>query len=236
MIPPDDDHTGISFAGELRRKALHLLALLLPLTVLWLGRTISLWILIPFTSVMIMADIGRDRWAWLNSFIKEVFGPMMRTHELPLPGSGIVINGATWTFISVTILTVFFPLHVVLISFSMAMIGDAAAAIIGRRYGTHSWGRAGATIEGSTAYFVAAVITALFATGIMAAWLSGAGIQDVDPLIFAALIAAGLAAAITEALPLPGNDNVNAPLVAAAVIYAIVESLPLAGLLARLQS
>ncbi len=236
MIPSANDHTGISFAGELRRKALHLLALALPLAVLYLGRDRAVDILIPLTVLMLAADILRVRWRWLNVFVQMVFGPMMRKSELPPTGSPVVLNGATWTMVSITVLTVLFPVSLVVVAFGMAMLGDAAAALFGRSFGKHPWGRKGCTLEGSGAYLIAALGTGLAITGLAITEVQIAGIPSENMIIFVSLLVAGGAATIVEALPLPGNDNLNAPLAAAIVLYLIAGTLPLNNFLVQIYS
>ena len=222
LTPGPENHTGISFSGELERKGLHLLALALPLGVLLLGRDVALMILLPVTGLALTADLLRDRYQWANRLVRDVFGRMMRTSELPPTGGGIVINGATWTLISITLLVVLFPTPIAVVSFSMAMIGDAAAALLGRKFGRHNWGRPGCTVEGSLAYAGAALLTGLLLVDLQA------GLPGREA---AAVLGGSIAAAVTEGLRLPGNDNVNAPLACALVVFLIERSLSLVAVL-----
>lgn len=95
-------------------------------------------------------------------------------------------------------------------------MGDAAASLIGRRYGRHKWlFPGGKSLEGSVAFAVA-VAAALMAAKAwlkIGGWADGGGADDswVDTLR-KATVAAGMASA-TEAVLTGGNDNVVVPVV-----------------------
>jgi dolichol kinase len=89
----------------------------------------------------------------------------------------------------------------------MVMVGDGAAAVVGRRYGRHRYpfGAAAKSLEGSAALF----LTALAAT--LPLVLLGPPYAPLAPL---QLGLGALAATVVEALPVPVNDNVRVPLAA----------------------
>jgi len=93
-------------------------------------------------------------------------------------------------------------------------MGDAAASLIGRRFGRRKWfWSGGKSLEGSFAFAMAVTL------GLMAAriWLDigrwpGVGGASVIKTIGKATIAA-MTASLTEAVLTGGNDNVIVPLV-----------------------
>ncbi|BBM69405.1 diacylglycerol/polyprenol kinase family protein [Rhodothermus marinus] len=194
----------LSYRGELLRKALHLLALSIPIGMLHVTRPTALAVLWPLALAALGADVLRARWPTFHRFIREIFGGMMRPEELPPPGGPIAINGATWVLLSSALLATLFPLPLAATAFAVFMVGDAAAAVVGRRFGRHRWPGSRRTIEGSLAFFGAALLTALF--------------FPVPPLH---AVLAALLATVLEVLPLPLNDNLRVPLAVALLLWLV---------------
>lgn len=191
-----------SYAAEIGRKALHLLALVIPLGMWMLGTPLALYVLGGCASVAVIADVARAYSAGFNDWIRTIFGALMRAEELPEVGTRITFNGATCVLVGAALLTLLFPLRVAVPVLTMTMLADAAAALVGRRLGRHSWGSLSATVEGSTAF----VVTGL---AVMAAFPSLALL----PAVFGVIVAA-----VVEAVPFPVNDNIRVPLIAALVV------------------
>lgn len=201
---PDAPHD-LSYAGELRRKALHLIALVVPLGMALVDRGTALAVLAPLAVAAVSADVLRVRSAGFARFIDRLFGPLMRLDERPPVGGPVVINGATWVLVTATLLALLFPLYIAVPAFAMFMVADAAAAIVGRRFGRHPWGGGPRTLEGSAAFVVAGLaVMALFPA--IPFWAGAVSV----------VLAAG-----AEALPRPLNDNVRVPLAAAAVLFVL---------------
>ena len=127
----------------------------------------------------------------------------MRNEEKPPLGSPIAINGATWVLISATLLTVIFPIHIACATFSLFILGDAAAAIVGRKFGKTHWPRSKKTVEGSSAFFILSVLTLVF----------------FNFLSWPAIILVSIIAMTLEIIPLPINDNVRVPILTGFVIF-----------------
>ena len=201
-LGPSDD---LSFQGELKRKALHVLALVVPGGMHVLGMPHALYVLLPLTTIGVAGDVARAYSMPFNRFIRRVFGPMMRLRELPPPGRGVVINGATWVLVAATLLALVFPLRVAVPIFTMFLVSDAVAALVGRHWGRHHWGSTPRTIEGSAAFLTVGL-------GVMGGF---------SALPFALGVVATIVACVAEALPHPGNDNVRAPMVSALAVVVL---------------
>ena len=195
----------ISYQSELKRKFLHLLALIIPLCITLLGKEKSLWILIPLSTLALIIEVARVRIHSIARLIYAIAGPIMRAEEKPALGAPIVINGASWVVISATLLTIIFPVYIACSALSMFMLGDAAAALIGRKFGKNHWPRSPKTLEGSLAFFVVAGLTLV--------------LFNIMPWYFALLVS-GIAM-LLEVIPLPVNDNVRVPILAGFVILGI---------------
>lgn len=187
--------------AETRRKLLHLAALVLPVAVLRWGDPFVYGILLPGAVVALGADLLRVRVAWLHRTIGVIFGPLMRTKERPPLGAAPVLNGATWMAVAAAGTFLIFPRTVGAVAFAILVLGDAAAALVGRRFGRRRLGPAGKTLEGSTAFVTAALVP----VGLAAWW----GTVPIE-----AGVAGALAAAVVEARPGRINDNLLIPLAA----------------------
>lgn len=199
----------LSYTAELKRKALHLGALVIPIGLLALGRTAALWLLVPLAVVAVTADVARLRVAGVHRFITWVFAPIMRPEEQPPFGGPVVINGATWMCVSAALCAFVFPEPIAAAALAMLMVGDGAAAVIGRRFGRTRYPFSDKSVEGSLAFFVLGLVAAIpFGT-------FGEGGLSVP-----ALAAGAFAAALAEALPVPVDDNLRVPLVAGAAMLA----------------
>ncbi len=116
-------------------------------------------------------DVARQRVPALHRvLIERVFGWMMRPEELPAFGGPLVLNGAVWMCLAAAACAWLFPPGVGASALAMLMLGDAAAALVGRRFGRHKWPRSPKSVEGSAAYVAAALATGL-AVAACPAWL-----------------------------------------------------------------
>lgn len=200
----------ISYAAEVRRKGLHLLALVIPVGILLLGREVALWVLVPVAVLALLGDWSRQRVAWAREILHRLFAPLMRPEEIPPFGERIVFNGATMMCVAAALCVALFSAGVAAIAVAMQQTGDAAAALVGRKLGRVRWPGSPKSVEGSVAFAVVAALT-----GWAFASAFGADVTLVQ-------IAAGaVVAALVEVLPIPVNDNLRVPLAAALAMAGV---------------
>lgn len=207
-VPKVHPEHEIPYQAELKRKALHLSALIAPLTIALLGKTWSLMLLLPSATLALSADVLRVRSAPFARFIDRVFGPLMRDEERPPVGGPVSINGATWVLVSSGLLVLLFPVRIAVTAFVMFMIADAAAAVVGRRFGRIHWGRSARTVEGSLAFVGTGLLVmgAFALSGYVVFWTGALGV---------------LFGCAAEVVPKPFNDNLRVPLATAAVLFML---------------
>ena len=182
------------------------MALVIPLGMHILGKSTSLAILVPLSLIALLLEWSRFRYASIARLVHGAFGFMMRPEEITPTGKGLTINGAVWVLLSATLLTWLFPPSIAIASLSMFMIADAVAALVGRPFGRHHWGSSSKTIEGSLAFFVAA----LLCLRLIGHW---------SWLLCAAVAAFAM---ILEVLPIPVNDNIRVPVLTAGLLWFTV--------------
>jgi dolichol kinase len=194
---PIQDKNNISFKSELLRKSTHLFALVIPGGYYFLG--LSKWqalgIMIPIALGMIIIDIGRLRGWKMWSLFKPLISPIIREHEMKGDFTGASYILATSCFV-----IGFFSKPVALTALAFIMVGDPAAAIIGRKFGKHKF--RGKSFEGSFAFLIAAVAVAMIIPHLK------------TPI---GLIGA-LVATVTEALSGGLDDNASVPLISGLIM------------------
>jgi dolichol kinase len=158
--------------------------------------------LIPASVLAVTADALRTRHAPFRAIIRRIFGGMMRPDEWPPLGGPVVLNGATWMLLSVTLTTALFPARIAVPVLVVFMIADAMAALVGRTWGRTEWGATGRTVEGSLAFLAAGLL-------VMAAF----------PIPFGLSAAGVLVATTVEILPWPLNDNIRVPIAFGAALF-----------------
>ena len=199
-----DDHPmnggkQISYSNELARKAIHITSLLIPIIYLQVEQRTAMLILISMTSVSLLIDVARYKHGPTRRVLMQLVGPLLRTHELG--NSGMKLTGASWVLIAATLTLSVFPPLIGVTAFTILIISDTFAALIGRRYGHTPFldkSRAGSVTFASTAMVVVGVYGLVFS----APWT-----------YWAAGMIGAIAAAVVEAasVRLRLDDNIAIP-------------------------
>ncbi len=147
----------IDYKSELLRKSIHLTSLLIPIIYYFIPEGLGLSILIPLVIFSLVIDTLKIFSQKFRKFFIKVFGFMLREHELDV--SKHTYTGATFVLLSALISALIFPKVIFVTAFSILIISDTSAALIGRKYGKHKF--LSKSLEGSTAFFLSAVIVVL---------------------------------------------------------------------------
>lgn len=201
-----DQESNISYENEIIRKALHLLSLLIPIIYIFVSKQFALTVLIPMALATIIGDWATKKYPSLRKIRAKTFGKIMRPDELQTGRKLMLFNGASWVLISACIVIAIFPKFIAIVSFSILILSDLAAALIGRIYGKTSIPLTDKSMEGTSA-FVAAGVIVIVAYGL---------IFDLATTYYAIGIASVLIASIAEAYSenIGFDDNLLIPVTA----------------------
>ncbi len=202
--PPPQGKKG-SYRVEIIRKAIHLCSVAIPIYYFFTPRDIALRLCIPVTLLAVIVDVSRHYYAPLKKLFHRTFGWLLRSHETDRDRKRL--SGATWVLISATLAIWIFPKIIAITGFCVLIVSDMAAALIGRRFGRHTF--LAKTLEGSAAFFVSALLVVAF-------------LPKIEYTIgeYAIGAAAALVATVVEALPADIDDNLSVPLSFGAAMWA----------------
>lgn len=152
------DHGTINYRDELFRKLIHLCSLSIPIIYYFIAKSTAIYILSALTILAILLDLSR----YLNPSVGKVFyylfGFLLRKHEVDKQKKNL--NGATYVFISALISVIIFPKVLFITAFTILIISDSVAALIGRKFGRHKF--LAKSFEGTLAFFISASIVVIF--------------------------------------------------------------------------
>jgi dolichol kinase len=174
---------------EIYRKLIHLATVAVPLLVWVVPRPFALAVLGTAVVVALAVEAARRQVRWARYHFLRRTRTMLRPHER----HGLA--GATYMVIAYLLALLLLPRPLAVAAMLYNGLGDAAAALVGRRWGRHrtAWGK---SWEGAGAALAVSLLVGLLIPGV--------------PL--AAALLGALAAASLEFLPLPLDDNLRVTL------------------------
>jgi len=190
----------ITMSKEVQRKLIHLCSLSIPLLAIRFDRWEMLSVIAPLAALSLVVELLRRRSAALERLLQRMFGSMLRPHETS--ASSRTFNGATWVLVSATLCLLVFPKVVMVTGFTVLIISDTLAALVGRAFGRHRFLRK--SLEG----------TMTFALSAMAISVVMWAVFSQSPLFIVIGVVASLVAALVEAMSGGGkslDDNLTIP-------------------------
>ena len=187
-----------SYTVEVLRKSIHLCSLAIPVTYYFISKELALSILVPIMLAFGVVDVLRIFHEPTGRLYDRYLGFLLRRHERF--DAGRKLNGATWVLLSAVLCILVFPKVIFVTAFAILIVSDTAAALVGRRYGRHRF-LGGKSLEGSSAFFMSALLVVLLAPKL-----------EYLPLEYVIGLTSALFGAVVEALPIPLDDNLSIPL------------------------
>jgi dolichol kinase len=152
------DNGTIRYKDELFRKLIHLFSLSIPIVYYFIPTETAAIILGILAAFALILDLGRYLHLETGKIFYKMFGFLLREHELDHKKKSL--NGATYVLISALISVLIFPKVIFISAFSILIISDSAAALVGRKFGRHKF--LSKSLEGTLTFFVSACIVILF--------------------------------------------------------------------------
>ena len=152
----------VNLRGEIVRKLIHLGSLSIPVVYYFIPRTLALELIVPVTVAFVLVDLARYDVPFVSGLFYRFFGFMLRKHEVD--GQRHALNGASYLLISAVICISIFPKLIMVGSFTVLILADAASAVFGKRFGRHKifpQRRLPKSYEGSLAFIIAGVLAVL---------------------------------------------------------------------------
>jgi len=148
------DRGTIQYRDELIRKLIHLCSLSFPIIYYFISRHDAILITAGLTIFSLSIELWRYFSPQAGRVFNNLFGFLLREHEMDAKKKNL--SGATYVFLSALLSVIVFPKVIFLTAFTILIISDTSAALIGRRYGKHKF--LAKSLEGTLAFFVSAVI------------------------------------------------------------------------------
>jgi dolichol kinase len=152
------DKGNINYRDEVVRKLIHLFSLSIPVIYYFIPQSNAIIILGILTFLAIVLDVSRHFFPVVGKLFYMIFGFLLRKHEVN--GNKKNLNGATYVFISALLGVILFPKVLFITAFTILIISDSSAALIGRKFGNHKF--LAKSLEGTLAFFISASIVVLF--------------------------------------------------------------------------
>jgi dolichol kinase len=188
-----------AWLAEVQRKAIHLSFVVLPADLLfqvlpW-PRTHAEWrlFLIATCLLAIVIDLFRIHERRVKNFFRGFFGQLIREHE------EFSLMGSTYLLIGSLLAIEIFPRNIAAAAIGFTVIGDATAAMVGKRWGRRPFFKK--TIEGALG-------------GLAGCLLWAALLALTGSLSWELALAGAVTASLVELLPIPLDDNLGMTLIA----------------------
>jgi len=185
-----------SYGTEVVRKSIHFLSLSIPIIYYFVSKSTALLLLIPVATAFFVIDVARYYHQPTAAWFYRTFGWLLRPKEQDSTAKRL--NGATYVLLSAALCVFVFPKLLTITAFTMLIISDSIAALVGRKIGKRPFFKK--TLEGSLGFFVSAVVVVFLTPKAT----YGAGEYLIG-------IVGGAVGAVVEAISIDIDDNLSIP-------------------------
>ena len=194
------DKSYLSFRGEVLRKGIHLSSLAIPIGYYIFNPTLIISALFTIFAVSAIFDLIRLYGNYsIKKFLGVAVGFMIRPRERKS------FSGATTIVFAGLLAYLFYDLPIAAAAMVIIIVGDSAAAIIGRIVGKIRFMNK-KSLEGTLAFIMFGILGMLLIPG----------------LDFQLGLVGVLVGALFEILPVPVDDNISVPIIAGGVMQMMV--------------
>jgi dolichol kinase len=194
----------LTYRQEGLRKSTHFLALLIPVIYLMFPNGWAVMTMAVIVAFIIAFEIVRLRRLAPWKLLSCIFGAMIRPQE-----ENGNFTGAFYILVSGLLCIIFFEKHIAAAAITFIILGDVAAAMVGRRWGKHKI-RATKSWEGSGAFLLVALAVAYLMPNIP--WT----VSTVGAIV----------ATVVEGISIYRDDNLTVPLTAGLVMHLLIKLFP----------
>lgn len=188
-----------SLNREFKRKAFHLLSLIYLAVYLKLGHPLALYLLAGWMFLVAAVETARLKSPAVRNYFQSVFGGIIREKETGR------YTGTFYTTLGSLVTLFFFGTRPVIVNAALLYLslGDAASAVVGKKWGNHPYKVMGQTrsLEGTAA-------------GFLVAWACGWSISLPPAIALGGAVVFSLA----DAVPIPPDDNLWIPVITASAL------------------
>lgn len=149
----------IDYKSEILRKTIHLSSISIPIVYYFVSQSTALIVLGSLTVFAFIVDLTRMYLPGFGAWFNKFFGNLLRQHEIDTTKKSL--SGATYVLLSALLCIAIFPKLIVITAYSILIISDTAAALVGRKFGKRPFLRK--SLIGTFSFFVSAVLVVLVA-------------------------------------------------------------------------
>ncbi len=146
----------MTLINELYRKSFHIILIIIPILYCYLGKKISLTILLPITLIIVGLDYSRRKNTKIQQLFVKIFSKILRPHEI----DGQKLCGASFVFLSASLTFGLLPKVIATTGFVILAISDSLASLIGKSIKSQPF--YDKTFAGSMAFFISAFAIVIF--------------------------------------------------------------------------